>query len=84
MKAYIVDAAIKLFGYYLFNKKDAQRILELEQQLYEANSLIKDTAWLTQPNKVGSSLAHMGSVIESTHHYNRKYCERHGINYEEL
>ena len=84
MKAYIVDAAIRLFGYYLFNKKDARRILELEQQLYEANSLIKDTAWLTHPHKVGDTIDHMGSVIESTHYYTSAYCKRHGLSYKEL
>lgn len=84
MKTFIVDAAIKLFGYYLFNKNDARRILELEQQLYEANSLIKDTAWLTHQDKVGSSHQHKDSVIESLHHYSSKYCHRYNINYEEL
>lgn len=83
MKTYLVDAAIKLFGYYLFNRKDAMRIKELEDQLHEANILITDMAYLTQEERVGQTIEHKEGVIESVHHYSRSYCKRNNLKYEE-
>lgn len=75
-KTFIVDGAIKLFGYYLFSRKQAQQVQKLEAELYEARSLIRDMAWLTAPSKVGHTIEHKESVIESLHHYTTDYLKR--------
>ena len=82
-KTFIIDAATKLFGYYLFNRKQAQEIQELEARLYEAEGLIKDMAYLTAEEKVGQTIEHKDSVIESVQHYTHAYCVRNNVKYEE-
>ena len=76
-KTFIIDAATKLFGYYLFNRKQAQEIQELEARLYEAEGLINDMAYLTREEGVGQTIEHKDSVIESIHYYTTAYKERH-------
>lgn len=83
-KVTLLDVATRLFGYYLFNRKDAKRIKELEDRLYESETLLKDVAFVTDPNKVGGTLECAEGVVETAHYMTSSYCRKHGINYEEV